>query len=118
MPRRAGADNAYTRSVSANQDGHPAQAMAASGHVCLLRSLRRMGRARGLVPIVLAWYYFVAAMHGLQQGEAPKIRQVGPFVHKYECEEARQVENPALWRSEDCVSDDTEEPASYQGPRI
>ena len=91
--------------------------MAASGHAYLLRSLRRLGRSRRLVPVLLAWYYFVAAMVGLRQGEMPKIRQIGPFAQKYECEEARHDENPTLWRSEDCVSDDTEEPAGYQGPR-
>lgn len=56
--------------------------------------------------ILIAWYYFVAAMAGLHQGELPKLRQVGPFNSLSECNAARRAENPKLWRSDDCISDD------------
>ncbi len=63
------------------------------------------------------WFYFVAALHGLAQGAMPTIRQIGPFPDKATCEEARRAENPTLWRSDECLSDDMDAP-TYTQPRL
>lgn len=54
------------------------------------------------------WFYLVASMHGLSQGQAPVIRQVGPFETAAACWEAKRAENPSLWKSESCYDENSE----------